>query len=59
MKRHAILLVVVLLGLVSALSYAQAPVSFVNLPLVPDATAPGGPQFTLTVNGTALFRPRS
>jgi hypothetical protein len=43
-----------LLGLASALSYAQAPVPFINLPLVPDATAPGGPQFTLTVNGTGF-----
>ena len=44
----------VLLGLLSALSYAQAPVPFINLPLMPDATAPGGPQFTLTVNGTGF-----
>ena len=30
------------------------PVPLINLPLVPDATAPGGPQFTLTVNGTGF-----
>jgi hypothetical protein len=39
---------------VSVLSYAQAPVPFVNQPLVPDATPPGGAQFTLTVNGTGF-----
>lgn len=54
MRRHAIILTVLLLGLASALSYAQAPVPLINLPLVPDATAPGGPQFTLTVNGTGF-----
>jgi len=54
MRNHATLLGAVLLGLMSVLSYAQAPVPFVNLPLVPDATAPGGPQFTLTVNGTGF-----
>ena len=48
MKGHAILLGSILLGLMSTLSYAQAPVPFINLPLVPDATAPGGSQFTLT-----------
>jgi hypothetical protein len=54
MRKHATLLGVVLLGLVSALSYAQAPVPFISQPLLPDATAPGGPQFTLTVNGTGF-----
>jgi hypothetical protein len=33
---------------------AQAPVPLINLPLVPDATAPGGGGFTLTVNGTGF-----
>ncbi len=33
---------------------APNPVPLINLPLVPDATAPGGPQFTLTVNGTGF-----
>jgi FG-GAP-like repeat/Cep192 domain 4/Abnormal spindle-like microcephaly-assoc'd, ASPM-SPD-2-Hydin/FG-GAP repeat len=32
----------------------ENPVPFVNQPLVPDATAPGGPDFTLTVNGTGF-----
>ena len=30
------------------------PVPFVNQPLVPSAVAPGGPSFTLTVNGTGF-----
>ena len=38
----------------SMFALAQNPVSFVNQPLVPDAVAPGGPQFTLTVNGTGF-----
>jgi len=54
MRKLATLLGAVLLGLVSALSYAQAPVPFINLPIMPDATAPGGAQFTLTVNGTGF-----
>jgi len=54
MRNHALLLGAVLLGWMSVLSYAQAPVPFINQPLVPDATAPGGPQFTLTVNGTGF-----
>jgi uncharacterized protein (DUF2141 family) len=54
MGKDATLLAAVLLGLVSVLSYAQAPVPFISLPLMPDATAPGGAQFTLTVNGTGF-----
>jgi hypothetical protein len=54
MKTHASVPLAILLALLSVLSYAQAAVPFVNLPLVPDATAPGGPQFTLTVNGTGF-----
>ncbi len=54
MRRNTVLLSAVLFALVSALGYAQAPVPFINLPLVPDATPPGGPQFTLTVNGTGF-----
>ena len=42
MRKYATLLAAVLLSLLSALSYAQAPVPFINLPLMPDATAPGG-----------------
>ncbi len=54
MREHTLLLRAVLFALVSALGYAQAPVPFINLPLVPDATAPGGGAFTLTVNGTGF-----
>jgi FG-GAP-like repeat/Abnormal spindle-like microcephaly-assoc'd, ASPM-SPD-2-Hydin/FG-GAP repeat len=50
----SIFLGTVLLSFLSALSYAQAPVPFISQPLVPDATAPGGPQFILTVNGTGF-----
>ena len=36
-------------------AWAQSnPVPLINQPLVPDATAPGGQQFTLTVNGTGF-----
>ena len=31
------------------------PVPLINQPLVPDATAPGGAGFTLTVNGTGFL----
>ena len=54
MKKHVMLVGAVLLSFISVLSYAQAPAPFVNLPLVPDATEGGGPQFTLTVNGTGF-----
>jgi FG-GAP-like repeat/Putative Ig domain len=36
-------------------STAGNPVPFLNQPLVPDAITPGGPQFTLTVNGTGFL----
>ena|SRR5277367_1802775 len=35
-------------------SSAQNPVPFIDQPLVPDATAPGGGAFTLTVNGAGF-----
>jgi hypothetical protein len=35
-------------------AFAVNPVPFVNQPLVPDAAAPGGAAFTLTVNGTGF-----
>jgi FG-GAP-like repeat/FG-GAP repeat len=54
MKQHAIFLGVLLIGFLSVLSYAQAPVPFISLPLVPDATPPGGADFILTVNGTGF-----
>jgi dienelactone hydrolase len=35
-------------------AYAQNPVPIINQPLVPDAKAPGGGQFVLTINGTGF-----
>lgn len=52
MRKNKIVLVAAWLGFFSALSVAQAPVPFINQPLMPGATAPGGPEFTLTINGT-------
>jgi hypothetical protein len=46
--------VCICLMLAGTFALAQNPVPFVNQPLVPDATAPGGPGFTLTVNGTGF-----
>ena len=52
----AILSIAVLGALIvqAATAIAQNPVPFINQPLVPDATAPGGPGFTLTVNGAGF-----
>jgi hypothetical protein len=56
--RSSLLCVAVLMGVFGPLGgfspAALAQVPFVNLPLVPDAAAPGGPQFVLTVNGTGF-----
>src|SRR5438874_2535921 len=38
----------------SATTGTANPVALINQPLVPDATAPGGPGFILTVNGTGF-----
>jgi len=53
-RKASVGLATLVLGLVAAFGYAQAPVPFINQPLVPDAVAPGGPDFTLTVNGTGF-----
>ncbi|MFZ0539334.1 MAG: VCBS repeat-containing protein, partial [Candidatus Sulfotelmatobacter sp.] len=53
-----ILATATLLATLAATTSAQNPVPFIDQPLVPDATAPGGPAFTLTVNG-AGFVPAS
>lgn len=45
------LFIAALTVLLAAPAIAQNPVPFINQPLVPDAAAPGGPGFTLTVNG--------
>ena len=44
-----------LFALGASMAAAQSnPVPLINQPLVPDAVAPGGPAFTLTVNGTGF-----
>jgi Bacterial Ig-like domain (group 3)/FG-GAP-like repeat len=42
------------LALLAAPATAQNPVPFIDQPLVPDATAPGGAAFTLTLNGAGF-----
>ena len=46
-----ILATVTLLAPLATTAFAQNPVPFIDQPLVPDAAAPGGAGFTLTVNG--------
>jgi hypothetical protein len=53
MKR-AIIVLSLGLFILLPVSLAQAPVPFINLPLVPDAIAPGSAEFSLTVNGTGF-----
>src|ERR1019366_1956858 len=48
------LAVLTVLTLLAAPAMAQNPVPFIDQPLVPDATAPGGDGFTLTVNGAGF-----
>jgi len=43
-----------LLALFSVAATTQDPAPFINEPLVPDAVAPGGSGFTLTINGTGF-----
>jgi len=52
----SIAIIAILTGvtLFAATAAAQNPVPFTNQPLVPDAVAPGGAGFTLTVNGTGF-----
>ena len=52
MRKRTMLFAIVLLA--AAFGYAQAPVPLINQPLVPDAVAPGGGGFTLTINGTGF-----
>jgi FG-GAP-like repeat/Abnormal spindle-like microcephaly-assoc'd, ASPM-SPD-2-Hydin/FG-GAP repeat len=49
-----VFLFLTLVGVFSPAAFAENPVPVVNQPLVPDATPPGGPEFTLTVNGTGF-----
>ncbi len=53
MKVINVLSFLVLMAL-SMFASAQNPVPFLNQALQPSSTAPGGPSFTLTVNGTAF-----
>ena len=61
-NRPILLLSALVLGVISVLgfsvnSFAQSttnPVPFINQPLLPAATAPGGTGFTLTINGTGF-----
>jgi hypothetical protein len=48
------LAVVAVLTVLAGSAIAENPVPFIDQPLVPDATAPGGAAFTLTVNGTGF-----
>jgi FG-GAP-like repeat len=50
----ACLVTSLLVPLSSANAVAVNPVPYVSQPLVPDAAPPGGPGFTLTVNGTGF-----
>ncbi len=50
-------LVCVFVTFASAVIFAQSnPVPLINQPLLPDSAAPGGPAFTLIVNGTGFVR---
>jgi hypothetical protein len=46
MRIRSTVSIAIAVGLASVLVYAQAPVPQINLPLVPDAVAPGGAAFT-------------
>src|SRR5690349_3310482 len=46
--------VLLLAALLSGVALAQNPVPLINDPLVPASAAPGGADFTLTVNGTGF-----
>src|ERR1035437_1680902 len=50
-----IIVVIAVLTVFAGSAMAQNPVPFIDQPLVPDATAPGGDGFTLTVNGAGFF----
>ena len=48
------LLLLAISGLNGSLLWGQNPLPFVSQPLVPTAVSPGGPAFTLVVNGTGF-----
>src|SRR5580700_543530 len=51
----AIIVAVVIVGWGAPVAQAKNRLPFVNQPLVPASTAPGGPGFSLTVNGTGFI----
>ncbi len=53
--KHLLLVNLILACFLPGLSFGQDPVPFISLPLVPDATPPGGGDFTLTVKGTGFL----
>jgi hypothetical protein len=53
-KPRQLIFACIFLLLSATLALAQNPVPFVNQPLVPASAVPGGPGFTLTVNGTGF-----
>lgn len=55
---NMIVLAVLAIAILEASSHAQstAPVPLINEPLVPATVVPGGPGFTLTVNGTGFVQ---
>jgi hypothetical protein len=54
MMRFKLTALTVIILLATALFAQSNPVPFVSQPLIPTAVAPGGPGFTLTVNGTGF-----
>src|SRR6516164_7314943 len=53
-SRGPVCLMFTLFVAMTGAALAQNPVPLIDQPLVPDAAAPGGPHFTLTVNGTGF-----
>lgn len=49
------MLLLLCLFAVSGSALGQSPVPLINQPLVPEDALPGGPVFTLTINGTGFL----
>src|SRR4029450_13822014 len=58
MPRHPLFVGLLFFALTLSLVAQTNPVPFLNQPLVPSAVVPGGPAFTLTLNGSG-FTPAS
>lgn len=54
LQKGAVCLLVLMICPTSTLFAANSPVPFIDLPTVPAVAAPGGPGFTLTVNGAGF-----